>query len=118
MLRLDLDPTRAASVQSFTLDGVEILFRVAWRPSAQSWFASAETAEGVSLFTGRRLAAKSVVDSDRTLPGHPGGAFVVIGPDPYVQGDLGRSLVVLYGTDAEIESITTRDPLSGYTVTP
>lgn len=94
--------------QQVTLGGRLLTLRMYWLRRLESWFLDVSDADGPVAMS-RRLSPSSSPLRDTNRTGARGGAFVVIGPDPYVRSQLGKDLLLLW-VDADTLATLPEDP--------
>lgn len=89
-------------VRRYSLDGVTVSIALAWRQRTGSWYMDMTASDGTPILTGQRVSPGVPVLPDPTVPGAPPGALVMLGPDPYLRGQIGSDVRLVYLTAAEI----------------
>lgn len=93
---LDTPTTAPSYVRKIQLDGTVFKYRMTWRDRTASWYMDLLTLQGAPIVSGRRVSPGSVI-VPRGTPGAPPGLIYCDGSvDPYVFGDLGTSIRILY----------------------
>lgn len=81
----------------FELDGTNYLLRLRWFARLGDWRVDVSTEDGELILPAKRLSPGEIISrGSLDIP----GALLCIGPDPYDQFSLGKSLV-LYWVDLE-----------------
>lgn len=93
VLTFNFSAESAAEVQTVTLDGEVFRLRLRWSEVQAAWYMDLYTADEQPVQLGRRLSPGYAPVLGRR---GPKGLFVVDGPDPYQQSDLGNALLLLY----------------------
>jgi hypothetical protein len=92
------------SIQTVQLGDAEFRVRLTWRERLSSWYLDLYTADGTALVLGKRLSASYTPLGGIVRDGLPaGGTLYVRGPNgPYVQKDLGASLLLIWYDYSEL----------------
>lgn len=86
----------------YSLDGVTIALRFAWRQRSGAWYVDVLDGRGEPIVLGQRVSPAAPLTPDVTAPGLPPGRLWAIGPDRYGQEQLGTDVQIVYLTAAEI----------------
>lgn len=86
----------------YSLDGVTITLRLAWRQRSGAWYVDVLDGRDEPIVVGQRLSPSAPLAPDATAPGLPPGQLWVTGPDRYGREQLGTDVQIVYLTAAEL----------------
>jgi len=88
-----------AFTETISLSGTQYVLTFNWKSRMKAWYVDIATLAGVALVSGSRVSPDFPPWLLLQIAGMPPGTYAPYGPDPYVENNLGQTVLLTYMTD-------------------